>query len=308
MSVRLKQLDEILRTIGLEPDFVEEDGGLLASCGETVLHVQSLGTPDQPYVRARNLVLADVMGTPEVYAFLARENLSTAAGAYVHEGAGGVVRLGGVYPDDASSRSAIPSVLWALATGGERAHEAFGTRLGGYTWSEAGREDHDLGALPAGEPLRLRRPADGEIGSIAEARRHLDEHLSGRWPEGEHIRLGDGHHALRTGDATHEVTLAPRPFRTTVRILTRLVGDLDPGPMLHAQINHWNEGLGYAAFAYHEDERMLVCASSLPGTFLAEGTLDSLLQLHAALAEEHSGSVLETIGGRPALEAQADRS
>ena len=126
MSVRLKQLDEILRTIGLEPDFVEEDGGLLASCGETVLHVQSLGTPDQPYVRARNLVLADVMGTPDVYAFLARENLSAAAGAFVHEGAGGVVRLGGVYPDDMSSRSAIPSVLWALATGGERATGGIG--------------------------------------------------------------------------------------------------------------------------------------------------------------------------------------
>ena len=43
MDRRLGELTRDLQTMGLDPEFVEEDGGLLASCGETLLHVQCLG-------------------------------------------------------------------------------------------------------------------------------------------------------------------------------------------------------------------------------------------------------------------------
>ena len=43
MQRRLGELTRELQTMGLDPEFVEEDGGILASCGETLLHVQCLG-------------------------------------------------------------------------------------------------------------------------------------------------------------------------------------------------------------------------------------------------------------------------
>ena len=67
-------------------------------------------------------------GTAEVIADLAEENVGAIAGAFVHEGQGGVIRLGGVYPDTGEYRSVMPSVLWALAVQGERVAEEF--RLG----------------------------------------------------------------------------------------------------------------------------------------------------------------------------------
>jgi hypothetical protein len=143
--------------------------------------------------------------------------------------------------------------------------------------------------------------------SIAEARAALDRMMPDLWPEEERIVLGRGHHALRTGDATHEVTVRPRPYRTTVRILTRLVGDLEDTGALAAEINGWNDGQGFAAFGYDEDEGMLVCSSFLPGTLLAPEALGPLLELHAAIAAPRVESVLATLGGRPALEVQADR-
>jgi hypothetical protein len=282
-----------------------QDGGLLASCGDTVLHVQCLGTEQAPYVRARNLVLADVMGTAKVFTELAEENVGATAGAFAHEGQGGVIRLGGVFPDGPDYRSVMPSTLWALAVGGERVAEDFRMRFGGYTWAEAGREDHELGAAPAGDPPRLLRPDAGPDLTMPEARRRLDRDLPEAWSGGERIRLGEGHHALRTDDATHEISLRPRPFRVTVRILTRLVGDLEPGPELVQQINAWNDTLGFAAFGWLAEERMVVCASRLPEGFLTDGRLGVLLDLHAALAREKSDHLLSTMGGRPALEIQA---
>ncbi len=307
MDRRLAELTRELQTMGLDPEFVEEDGGILASCGETVLHVQCLGTPEAPYVRARNLILADVMGTPEVFADLSQENLTATAGAFVHEGQGGVIRLGGVFPDTTDYRAAIPSALWALAVQGERVAADFKTRFGGYTWAEAGGEDHELGAAPAGDLPRILRPAVGSGLTLPEARRRLDRDLSTVDPDRERIRLGEGHHALRTGDATHEITLLPRPFEITIRILTRLVGDLDASPDLVQQINFWNDALGFAAFGYMPEERMLVCGSRLPGNFLLDGTLGVVVGLHAALAAEKSEHVMSTLGGRPGLEVQAER-
>jgi T3SS (YopN, CesT) and YbjN peptide-binding chaperone 1 len=307
MPGRLDELSQALEAMGLEPELVEEDGGLLAACGETILHVQCLGADEAPYVRARNLILADVMGTVEIYEALARENVSAPAGAFVHEPQGGVIRLGGVFPDTPEYRSAVPSVLWALADRGEHIHAELRERLGGCTWAEAWREDNDLGEIPPELPIPLDRPFEGVPMPVNEARLALDRLMPELWDEDECIRLGQGHHALRTGDATHEVTVLPRPYRTTIRVLTRLVGDIGDTAALAQEINGWNDGQGFAAFAYDEGEGMLVCSSLLPGTLLTAPALGPLLRLHATLASERGESVLTTLGGRPALEVQADR-
>jgi hypothetical protein len=212
-----------------------------------------------------------------------------------------------VFPDSGPSREAVPAALWALAMFGERMAADLKERFGGYTWAEAGREDHEMGAAPTGELLRLQRPPEPGSRTIGEARQELDGRIPDLWPDEERLRLGEGHHALRTGNATHELSIAPRPFRLTVRLLTRLVGDLEPAPALLAEMNGWNEGLGFASFGFLEEERMLVCSSVLPGTFLEEEALGELLRLHAALARQHGEAVLETYGGRTALEVQADR-
>jgi len=302
---RLQEIDEALLAMGVEPVLVEEDESLLVPCGETVLHIQTLGSRQAPYVRARNLMLADVVGDGATLRRLAEENVGSPA-PVVFEREGGVVRVGGVVPDTRELGPAIPSWLWAIAHWGERRYDGLQRALGsGVTWAEAERESQGFGDGPPEVAAFIRRPAIHPERTPEEARHRIDEIIAGFEGFDETIRLGDGHHALRVDDATVEVGVAPRPFAATFMITTRVVGRVPMSDGLAHWINRQNGDLGWVRFAWMRAEETVACITQAPGPLVEPEAFGPLLDLHAALVRAHTEELLAEFGGVPALIAQA---